>query len=155
MRYLIGLLLLTTFASGSYGAIDRVDWRSIDTPLSFANLVKAIEKAAPESGLGVVNKAGPTEAAKKRGVTIPGNCVIGLFNNDAAVNILDLSLAAMIEAPVRMYVTENEDGTATLSWKSPSSIFAPYTEEGGPKLIGIAEELDRKFEAVAAVATKF
>ena len=63
--------------------------------------------------MGVVTQAGPTQAAASRGITIPGNRVIGVFNNDFAVNILALSTAAMIEAPIRFYVTEGADGTAT------------------------------------------
>ena len=152
MRNLIFLLFVASLSASAFGEIKRVDWRSIDTTLTYEDLVEAIEKAAPEAGLGVVNKAGPTEAAKKRGIIIPGNCVIGLFNNDAAIKILELSLAAMIEAPVRMYVTENTDGSATLSWKTPSSVFAPYAKEAGSALKTITADLDSKFEAVAAAA---
>jgi hypothetical protein len=47
----------------------------------------------------VVTQAGPTAAAKKRGITIPGNRVIGVFNNDLARNVLESSTAALIEAP--------------------------------------------------------
>ena len=78
--------------------------------------------------------------------------MVGVFNNDFAVRILALSTAAMIEAPVRFYVTENADGTATLSWKEPSFVFAPYLDEGGPALAGIAQDLDRHFAAIAARA---
>ncbi|MEO0991408.1 MAG: DUF302 domain-containing protein, partial [Pseudomonadota bacterium] len=101
-----------------------------------------------------VTQAGPTGAAKARGITIPGNRVIGLFNNVFAVRILDLSTAAMIEAPIRMYVTEDLDGTATLSWKTPSHVFAPYFAEGGADLVAAASELDSLFEAVAQDALK-
>ena len=78
--------------------------------------------------------------------------MIGIFNNIYAVEILGLSTAAMIEAPIRMYVTENEDGTATLSYKLPSTVFAPYTEEAGPRLTEIGVELDEIFAAIATAA---
>jgi uncharacterized protein (DUF302 family) len=45
--------------------------------------------------------------------------------------VLGASVAAGIEAPIRIYVTENQDGTATLSYKKPSAVFAPYADEGG------------------------
>ena len=99
--------------------------------------------------MGVVTQAGPTGAAKARGITIPGNRVIGLFNNVFAVNILNLSTAAMIEAPIRMYVTENADGTATLSYKLPSTVFAPYVGEDGPELATLASDLDTIFAAIS------
>ncbi len=59
----------------------------------------------------------------------------------------------MIEAPIRFYVTENADGTATLSYKTPSAVFAPYIDEGGAELAAIAGELDAIFAAIAKGAT--
>ena len=35
--------------------------------------------------------------------------------------------AAMIEAPIRLYVTENLDGTATPSYKTPTTVYAPIS----------------------------
>jgi len=55
----------------------------------------------------------------------------------------------MIEAPIRLYVTEDDDGTATLSYKTPTHVFGPYIAEGGPKLEALAEELDQVFAAIA------
>ena len=103
--------------------------------------------------MGVVTQVGPTGTARQRGIEIPENRVVGVFNNDFAVRILELSTAAMIEAPIRFYVTEDPDGTATLSWKEPSFVFAPYADEGGESLADIARELDRRFTAIAERAT--
>jgi len=60
----------------------------------------------------------------------------------------------MIEAPVRLYVTEQADGTAILSYKTPSHVFAPYLDEGGDKLIALAQELDQRFAAIAQKASQ-
>lgn len=128
-------------------------WRVIDTSKPYPDLLAAVERATADAGMAVVTRAGPTEAAAGRGVTIPGNQVIGVFNNDFAVRILDLSLAAMIEAPIRFYVTEDPDGSATLSWKTPGHVFAPYAAEGGAPLEAIAGELDARFDSIAAAAT--
>ena len=78
--------------------------------------------------------------------------MVGAFNNRFAVRILRTSTAAMIEAPVRFYVTENADGSATLSYKLPSLVFAPYADEGGAALAQAAGELDALFAAIAADA---
>jgi uncharacterized protein (DUF302 family) len=133
---------------------ERDGWRVIQTEMAHAELLERLVAAVPEEGMGVVTQAGPTEAARARGVEIPQNRVIGVFNNDFAVRILGISTAAMIEAPVRFYVTEGEDGSATLSWKEPSFVFAPYADEGGEDLAEIAGELDRRFEAIAERATE-
>ncbi|MEX0367142.1 MAG: hypothetical protein AB3N22_13795 [Ruegeria sp.] len=99
-------------------------------------------------------QAAPTKAAAARGIDARGTGVDGLSNNDSAVRCLDPATAGMIEAPIRLYVTENDDGTATLSYKLPSHVFAPYMEEGGATLEGIAHELDKKFQVIAETAAK-
>ena len=88
--------------------------------------------------------------------TIPGNTVIGLYHPRFAVPMLEASIAAGIEAPIRVYVTENAGGTATLSYKLPSFAFAPYMDEGGDKLKALAADLDALFAALAkdAAGTK-
>lgn len=131
----------------------RDGWQVIDTDLGHAALLDQLLAAVAQEGMGVVTQAGPTGAARQRGIEIPENRVVGVFNNDFAVRVLALSTAAMIEAPVRFYVTEDADGTATLSWKEPSFVFAPYADEGGAELADIAAELDRRFAAIAARAT--
>lgn len=131
----------------------RPGWQVIATDLTHADLLERLLAAVPAEGMGVVTQAGPTGAARARGIEIPENRVVGVFNNDVAVRILSLSVAAMIEAPVRFYVTENADGTATLSWKEPGFVFAPYMAEGGAALADITAELDATFAAIAARAT--
>lgn len=117
--------------------------------MSYQALVDSAKAAADESDLGIVTEAGPTRAAANHGVEIPGNRVIGLFNNDYVVKILHASTAAMIEAPIRLYVTEAPDGTATLSYKRPTYVYEPYIEEGGDALANAAEALEADFESVA------
>ncbi|WP_424934049.1 DUF302 domain-containing protein [Amaricoccus macauensis] len=144
-----------TFAAAQVGAQSmepREGWSVSPTTKSYADLVEATKDAITGEGFGVVTEAGPTEAAAQRGVEIPGNRVIGAFNNVYAVRILELSVPAMIEAPVRFYVTENEDGTAMLSYKLPSHVFAPYYDDAGEELETIAGELDAAFAAIAEVA---
>lgn len=129
-------------------------WAIFPTVKPYDELVSDTITAIKENGLIVVTQAGPTKAAASRGIVIPGNRVIGAFNNDYAVRVLETSTAAMIEAPIRFYVTENADGTATLSYKTPSFVFAPYVYEGGEPLTDIAQELDARFQNIAENAVK-
>lgn len=131
----------------------RPGWQVVETQMTHAVLLERLLAAVPTEQLAVVTQAGPTAAARARGIDIPENRVVGVFNNDLAVRILALSTAAMIEAPVRFYVTEDADGTGTLSWKEPSFVFAPYADEGSAALADIAQDLDRRFAAIAARAT--
>lgn len=132
----------------------RDGWQVIETEMTHAVLLERLLDAVPKEGMAVVTQAGPTAAARARGIEIPENRVVGVFNNDFAVRVLGLSTAAMIEAPIRFYVTEDADGTATLSWKEPSMVFGPYADDGGAALADIAQDLDSRFVAIATRATQ-
>ncbi|MEJ6394870.1 DUF302 domain-containing protein [Gymnodinialimonas sp. 2305UL16-5] len=131
----------------------RDGWAVHPTEHDFDTLVARTRSAVSENGLAVVTRAGPTGAAANRGISIPGNMVIGAFNNDFAVRILRLSPHAMIHAPIRLYVTENADGTASLSYILPSALLSPYAEPGETALLDAAAELDQIFAAIAVSAT--
>lgn len=59
--------------------------------------------------------------------------------------MLTASVPAGIEAPIRFYVTENSNGTASLSYKKPGTVFAPYLDDGKDELRALALELDGIF----------
>ncbi len=151
MSVVIAALIFSAVSANAEMA-PRPGWWVSATDKPYAQLIDDVKAAAKANKFGVVTQAGPTGAAKNRGITIPGNRVIGIFNNVYAVRVLELSTAAMIEAPIRMYVTENANGTATLSYKLPSTVFAPYLNEAGANLAEIAEELDQAFETIARQA---
>lgn len=130
----------------------RAGWAVHDTAHPYAALLERTRAAVRAEGMFLVTEAGPTEAAAGRGIEIPGNRVIGVFRNDYAVRAIRLSVPAMIEAPIRLYVTEDGDGSATLSYKTPTAVFAPYAAEGGDALAALAAELDAVFAAIAARA---
>lgn len=148
MLRIVAALMVLTFPAFAEGIEPRDGWQVYPTAKSYDELVSDVVEAVKANGLIVVTQAGPTKAAASRGITIPGNRVIGVFNNDFAVRVLETSTAAMIEAPIRFYVTENSDGTATLSYKAPSYVFSPYAPEGGVELTKIAQELDSRFQQV-------
>lgn len=152
MRIVVLALSLFAFAAAASPA-PRPGWVVIETAHPFETLVDRVKEAAKAQKMGIVTEAGPTAAAAARGVTIPGNRVIGVFNNVFAVRMLEASEAAMIEAPIRFYVTEQPDGTATLSWKTPGLVFSPYAEES-PAVMAIAGELDAIFSAIGAAAAE-
>ncbi|MFG6157431.1 DUF302 domain-containing protein [Halomonas sp. 1390] len=155
MRLVIWLLLLVVALPVS--AEPRwpdEGWQVTPTSLAYDDLLSALREAVEAEGMFVVTEAGPTEAAANRGITLPGNRVVGVFRNDYAVRILRLSVPAMIEAPMRFYVTEHEDGGATLSWKTPTHLLAPYVDAAGEELATVGRELDTLFADIAKRATE-
>lgn len=159
MRLLMGLLLFFSLAASQAAADSlspRQGWEVKPTQKAYGELVDDLKAGIKAEKMLLVTQASASAGAKGRGLTIPGNRVIGVYRNDYAVRMLEASIAAGIEAPIRFYVTENSDGTATLSWKTPTFVFAPYMEEGGDALATLAAELDGVFATIAdsAVASK-
>ncbi len=124
---------------------------TIETKQPFDAYIKNLTKAIKANKMGIVAQACATCGAKAIGVTIPGNRVIMIFNPHFAVRMLEASTAAGVEAPLRLYVTENPDGTARLSYRLPTHVFAPYDV---PALNDMARELDALIEKIVAAAAK-
>lgn len=122
----------------------------IETVHSFTTLWNRLEQAIGANNMGLVGRASASVGAKRRKVKIPGNAVFGVYRNDFAVRMLQASVPAGIEAPLRFYLTENADGTATLTYRTPSAVFKPY---GSAALDAMARELDVIFQAIAKQAT--
>lgn len=127
----------------------RVGWIVLPSTYRFDVLFERLQAAVEANAMTLVTTASASEGAKAQGITIPGNRVVGVFRNDFARRMLAASVAAGIEAPIRFYLTENPDGTGTLSYRTPGAVFAPYVDEGGVALKALASELDVIFERIA------
>ena len=123
---------------------------TIKTQYGFDALVNRVENAVGNHKMGLVAQASASRGAAARGVKIPGNAVLMVFRNDYAVRMLEASVPAGIEAPLRVYITENADGTANLTYRAPSAVFAPYRNRA---LDEIAKELDVVFQNIVRDAT--
>ncbi|MDI1343238.1 MAG: DUF302 domain-containing protein [Pseudolabrys sp.] len=156
LRVLIAAMatFMTLSAATAGSVAPRNGWVVVNTAQSFSELSNRLETAVKTEKMGLVTSASASEGAKAAGITIPGNRVVGVFRNDFARRMLSASVAAGIEAPIRIYVTENPDGTSTLSYKKPSFAFGPYYGEGKDDLKGLAEELDVIFSKIVEMATK-
>jgi uncharacterized protein (DUF302 family) len=132
----------------------RPGWAVQATPHRFSVLVQRLEDAVKANRMGLVTAASASEGAKAQGFDIPGNRVVGVFRNDFARRLLAADVAAGIEAPIRFYLTENPDGTATLSYKLPSAVLAPYRDGSPAEIAAIAAELDGIFAKIADDAVK-
>lgn len=115
------------------------------SPFAFADTLSRLEKSIEANKMGLVAKASASAGAAARGVKIPGNMVLMIFRNDYAVRMLAASVPAGIEAPIRIYVTEDADGKVSVTYRTPSALFAPY---GNAQLDTMARELDPIFDKV-------
>ena len=148
MKPLLNLALaVALLSSGAAGAAlaQLPGTRTVATQHAFDALVARVEAAVGANKMGLVAQASASQGAAGRGIKIPGNAVLMVFRNDYAVRMLQASVPAGIEAPLRLYVTENADGSASLTYRTPSAVFAPYRND---KLDELAKELDPIFERI-------
>lgn len=118
---------------------------TVKSTAPFGRVAEALERAVTGEKMAVVCHANAQRGAAGRGVTIKGNQVLMVFRNDFAVRLLAADAAAGFEAPIRIYVYENPDGTATVSYMPPRAVFAPYRHA---EVQAIAGELDVIFKAI-------
>jgi uncharacterized protein (DUF302 family) len=115
-----------------------VSWQ---TEYSFRELVGRLQKSVAANGMTVV----ATASAQSRGAAVPSNAVVLVFRNDYAVRMIEANVLAGMEAPIRLYVTERTDKKASITYRTPTSIFALYDN---PKLDELATELDQIFAKI-------
>ncbi len=141
-------VLLLVFTANNAGAQSAAPLPGTHTAVSaygFDALAARLEKAIEANKMGLVAQASASRGAAARGVKIPGNLVLMVFRNDYAVRMLAASVPAGVEAPLRLYVTEDVSGKASVSWREPSAVFAPY---GSADLNAMARELDPVFDKI-------
>ena len=147
--FLTSMALIFSVIGVSAGEIaPREGWVTTKTPHAYADLYPRLKAAIKANKMGHITTASATLGAKGRGLVIPGNRVVGVYNNKWAVRMLEASIAAGMEAPIRFYLTENKDGTSTLSYKTPTHAFSPYFANATPDLKAMASELDAVFKAI-------
>ncbi len=149
----MAVLLISAMIGGARAAGDKWPYPGVNvmkTGMTYTALWQKLESAISTNKMGLVTRASASTGAASRGIKIAGNAVFGVYRNDFAVRMLEASVPAGIEAPLRFYLTENADGTATLTYRSPSAVFAPY---GSAKLDAMARELDAIFANIAHDAT--
>jgi uncharacterized protein (DUF302 family) len=115
------------------------------TKKPFEQFTQDLAAAIRQNKLGLVCRASARAGAASIGVKIPGNQVFMVFRPDFAVRMLEADVEAGFEAPLRIYVTEQPDGSAQVSYLKPSDVFAGYNN---PKLDAMAQKLDTIFAAI-------
>jgi uncharacterized protein (DUF302 family) len=137
------LLALTTAPGAAYETLEgRV---KLTTRVAFATFATALKQAITQHRLGLVCHANAQAGAASLGKTIPGNQVLMVYRPDFAIRMLAANVEAGFEAPIRLYIYENADGSATLSYVKPSTVFQPYKNA---QLDVLAAELDALVEAI-------
>ncbi len=150
MKRCLRALALVAFCSVGAGipltqAVAQDGRVTVKSTAPFGRVAEALERAVTDEKMAVVCHANAQRGAAARGVTIKGNQVLMVFRNDFAVRLLAADPAAGFEAPIRIYLYENADGTATVAYIAPSVVFAPYRHS---EVQAVARELDGIFKTI-------
>lgn len=155
MRHVIGTvcgvsLMLLALTTPSGLAYDTLEGRvKLTTRMAFPTFAAALKQAITQQKLGLVCHANAQAGAASVGTTIRGNQVLMVYRPDFAIRMLAADVEAGFEAPIRLYIYENADGSATLSYVKPSTVFKPYKNAA---LDQLAAELDALVEAIVREA---
>jgi uncharacterized protein (DUF302 family) len=135
--------------AGAAGADTPPGYVVVRSSKSIAALETDLKAAIDQKSMNVVNRASASDGARNRGASIRGDVVIGVYRNDFAVRMLAASVDAGLEAPIRLHLVEEPDGTSSIRYRTPSAVFAPY---GGGDLQALGVELDAIMAAIVAAA---
>ncbi|HUW36610.1 MAG TPA: DUF302 domain-containing protein [Rhodocyclaceae bacterium] len=144
--FLLALLLaFSAHASWAQNAQPLPGTHTVASSYGFDTMAARLEQSIKANKMGLIAEASASRGAAARGVKIRGNLVLMVFRNDYAVRMLAASVPAGIEAPLRLYLTEDADGKTHVTWRAPSAVFAPF---GSAELDAMARELDPVFEKI-------
>ena len=151
-KTLLNVAAFTAIAP-AFGAMAQSDsgYRIVRARAPYARLEERLKDAIAKNGMNFVNRASASDGAKGRDVIIRGDAVIGVFRNDFAVRMLEANVDAGIEAPIRLHLVEEADGSTSIRYYRPSAVFGRYQ---GDKIRALATELDAIFEKIVKEAAE-
>ena len=155
MRNVLGVVcgvcvIFLTLVAAPAGAYETQEGRvKRTTRMAFATFATALKQAIAHHKLGLICHANAQAGAASLGKTIAGNQVLMVYRPDFAIRMLAADVEAGFEAPIRLYIYENPDGSATLSYVKPSTVFKPYQNA---QLDEMAAELDALVDAIVREA---
>lgn len=145
----LSVILLVGSPLVAWGAAAESERASRVVRAPFQDVVMVLKKSVEAHKLALVCEADAQKGAAARGVTIRGNRVLMVFRNDLAVRLLEADPSAGFEAPLRIYVYDNVDGTTTITYRRPSAVFASYSH---PEVRAVAAILDPILRAIVEEA---
>jgi uncharacterized protein (DUF302 family) len=108
------------------------------SPRSFEEVLNRLRKEIEGAGLRVLNEIDPQKALQGIGRSIGGSRLIFFFHPNLVVRVLEMDWSAMVEAPLKLLVTELPEGTVSVRMADPIIAFGRY---GNSALASFGKEL--------------
>jgi uncharacterized protein (DUF302 family) len=104
----------------------------------FDEVVETLRKQIVGAGLRVLQEIDPQKAVQGIGQSIGGSRLIFFFHPQLVVRVLEMDWSAMVEAPLKLLVTELPEGAVSVRMADPAVAFGRY---GNPALAGFGREM--------------
>jgi uncharacterized protein (DUF302 family) len=128
----------TTVTFGKPGAETASFQSSHLSTRSFEEVLTSLRKEIEGAGLRVLNEIDPQKAVQGIGRSMGGLRLIFFFHPNLVVRVLETDWAAMVEAPLKLVVTELPEGTVSIRMADPIASFGRY---GNSALASFGKEL--------------
>ena len=112
--------------------------RSAISRRSFDDVLATLRQAIEEAGMKVLQEIDPQKALASFGHVIDGSRLVFFFHPNLVIRLLQTDWTAIIEAPLKLAVTELPNGTTSLRMADPAAAFARY---GNAALTTFGQEL--------------
>jgi uncharacterized protein (DUF302 family) len=117
--------------------------------LAFVDAVVSLRKAIEAAGFWVLHEIDTKTIVQRGGHTIRATRQILFFHPDFLARVWEADQAAILEAPLKFALVEQEGGGIILRWMDPEAAFGRY---GNPALAALGQELAALSHRVAAEA---
>jgi uncharacterized protein (DUF302 family) len=128
----------TTVTFGKPGAEAASFQSSQLSTRSFEDVLSSLRKEIEGAGLRVLNEIDPQKAVQGIGRSMGGLRLIFFFHPELVVRVLETDWTAMVEAPLKLVVTELPEGTVSIRMADPIAAFGRY---GNSALTSFGKEL--------------
>lgn len=119
------------------------------TARPFQHVLESVRNEIAAAGMKVLHEIDPQKAVAGFGHTMGGLRLVFFFHPELVVRVVSLDWTAMVEAPLKLVVTELPDGTVSQRMADPEATFARY---GNPALASFGQELAATCERIMAAS---
>ena len=116
---------------------------------SFEDVLTRLRNEIQGAGLRVLNEIDPQKAVQGIGRSMGGLRLIFFFHPNLVVRVLETDWTAMVEAPLKLVVTELPEGIVSIRMADPITAFGRY---GNSVLAGFGKELAETCQRVIAAS---
>jgi uncharacterized protein (DUF302 family) len=96
---------------------------------SFDEVLASLRKEIDGAGLKLLHEIDPQKAVQGVGQSIGGLMLLFFFHPKLVVRVLEMDWSAMVEAPLKLVVTELPDRTVSVRMADPATAFGRYGNE--------------------------